>query len=212
MDVAVEHGHRPELLEQLERAGAVPGAPAPLLVHDPQRDVGEHHDRRRGRLALEVVGEPGDLLVTQRAEAAGLQVDHVDEADEVHAVLVEAVPAGALGVLAVALAVELDLFVDDVVLARHVVHVEAGGLDDAVGVVELLRLRQVGDVAGVDHELGLGRQRLHLGDRLLQRAGGVGIGGLVEADMAVADLKEGQPGRLCGQCRLDEAERAGHAA
>src|ERR1700745_3214731 len=45
------------------------------------------------------------------------------EPHEVHAVLVEAVPAGALGVLAVALAVELDLLVDDVVFARHVVHV-----------------------------------------------------------------------------------------
>ena len=42
-----------------------------------------------------------------------------------HAGIIEAVPAGALGVVAVALAVELDLLVDDVVLARHVMHVEA---------------------------------------------------------------------------------------
>ena len=36
--------------------------------------------------------QPLELLGAQRAEAAGLQVQHVHEADEVHALLVEAVP------------------------------------------------------------------------------------------------------------------------
>src|SRR5262249_3013129 len=138
---------------------------------------------------------------------AGLEVDHVDEADEVHAVLVEAVPAGALRVLAVTLAVELDLLVDDVVFARHVMHGEARGADDLVGVVELLRLRQMRDVAGVDHEGGPDRQRLHLGHRLFQGAVDVGIGGLVEAHVAVADLQEGE---AAGALRLrlaNDAER-----
>ena len=105
--------------------------------------MGEHHDRRRGRAALEVVLEPGELLVAEIAEAAGLEVDDVDQADEVHAVGVEAVPAGALGAAAVALEVELAVLVEDVVLARHVVHVEPRLRDDAVGVVELRRLRQM---------------------------------------------------------------------
>ena len=65
---------------------------------------------------------------------------HVDQADEVHAVGVEAVPAGALGALAVAFAIELRVLVEDVVLAGHVVHVEPGLRDDAVGVVEFRRL------------------------------------------------------------------------
>ena len=47
--------------------------------------------------ALEVVLEPFELLGAEIAEAAGLEVDDVDEADEVHAAGVEGIPAGALG-------------------------------------------------------------------------------------------------------------------
>ena len=112
--------------------------------------------------------------------------------DEVHAAGVEAVPAVALRAAAVALAIELRLLVDDVVLAGDVMHVELGLRDDLVGVVELGGLRQMRDVAGVDHERRLRRQRLDAADGLLQRALGVGIGGLVEAHVAVADLQEGE--------------------
>ena len=129
-----------------------------------------------------------------------------------HAAGVERIPAAALGAAAVALLVELDLLVDDVVLARHVMHVELGLRDDAVGIVEFLDLRQMGDVAGVDHERRLFRHRLDLVDGLLQRAERIGIGRLVEADMAVADLQERHPGGLGGQRRVDDAERARHAA
>ena len=113
-----------------------------------------------------------------------------------HAVGVEAVPAGALGAAAVALAVELLVIVEDVVLARDVVHVEARLRDDAIGVVELGRLGEMRDVAGMNDEGRLHRQRVDLVDRFLERADGIRIGGLVEADMAVADLQECQPARL----------------
>ena len=75
---------------------------------------------------MQIVLEPGELLGAEIAEAAGLEVDDVDEADEVHAAGVEGIPAGALGAAAVALAIELDLLVDEVVLAGHVMHVELG--------------------------------------------------------------------------------------
>ncbi len=143
--------------------------------------------------------QPFKLLAAEIAEAAGLQIHDVDEADEVHAVGVERVPAGALGAAAVALAVELDLFVEEIVLAGHVMHVELGLRDDAFGVVEFGRLRQMADVAGVDHEGRLDRHRLDLADRLFKRAERIRVGRLVEADMAVADLQEGQAGRL-GAC------------
>ena len=61
----------------------------------------------RGRAALQIVLQPFELLGAEIAEAAGLEIDDVDEADEMHAVGVEAVPAGALGAVAVALAIEL---------------------------------------------------------------------------------------------------------
>ncbi len=114
-----------------------------------------------------------------------------------HAGVVEAVPAvaqdGALGSLAVAVEVGPALaLVEHVVLARHMEGVEPGFLQDLVGVVELLRLGQLGDVAGMDDEVGLARQGRDLGHRLAERDAGVGIGVLVEADVAVGDLQEGE--------------------
>jgi hypothetical protein len=76
------------------------------------------------------------------------------------------------------------------VLARHVVHVETRGADDLRGIVELGRRRQMGDVAGMEHERRLVGERLHLGDGLLQRAERVRVCGFVEADMAIGDLQE----------------------
>ena len=65
------------------------------------------------------------LVVAEIAEPAGLEIEHVDQADEMHAVGIEAVPAAALGAFAVAVAVELHLLVEKIVLAGHVMHVEA---------------------------------------------------------------------------------------
>jgi hypothetical protein len=43
----------------------------------------------------------------------------------------------------------------------------------------------------MDHERRLGRQRIDATHRLLEGAERIGVGRLVEADMAVADLQEG---------------------
>src|SRR5215470_9148131 len=68
------------------------------------------------------------------------------------------------------------------------------------------------DVAGVDHERGFYRQRLDSVNGFLIGAGRIGIGRLVEAHMAVADLQECQaPGVLCHRF-VDDAERARHTA
>ena len=97
----------------------------------------EHHDRLRGRTAFDVVFQPFELLVTEIAKPAGFQIDHVDEPDEVHAIVVEAVPASALGAASVAVAIKLALLViEQIVFARHVVHVEPCLRDDAIGIVE----------------------------------------------------------------------------
>ena len=66
------------------------------------------------------------------------------------------------------------------------------------------------DVAGVDHEGGLLRDRLDVGDRLFQRALGVRIGRLVEAHVAVADLQEGEALGV-GGLRLHRPGRANAA-
>src|SRR5580704_2796678 len=102
MDVAVEHGHRAELLEIGQCLRAVFRAPAPFRIDRPQWDVSEDHDRRRSRTASDVGLQPLELFSAEIAESAGFEVDDIDEADEMHAVGVEAVPARAFGALAVA--------------------------------------------------------------------------------------------------------------
>src|ERR1700719_787160 len=144
MNVTVEHRHRTEPFEGRQCLLRIVGAPTPVLVDRPQRNMSEDDDRRGCGETLHIVGEPGELLGAQNTHAAGLEVHHADESDEMDAIVVERIPAGALGVLAVALEVGLARrFVDEVVFARHVVHVEPGGADDLSGIVELfLRLKK----------------------------------------------------------------------
>src|SRR5262249_17904314 len=68
------------------------------------------------------------------------------------------------------------------------------------------------DVAGVDHEGRLLGQRIDLADGLFQRAERVGIGGLVEADMAVADLQEGETMAVRSLRLAHNPERVRYAA
>ena len=213
MDVAVQDRDRAEALEVGERLGGVVGAPAPRRIDAPEGDVGEDDDRLRGRAAPEVVLEPFELLRAEAAEPAGLEVDDIDQAHEVDARGIEAVPAGSLGAAAEPGPVG-GAFVDQhVVLAGDVVDVEPGALDQRLRRVELGLLREVADVAGVQHEGRLWPQGLDSLDGQAERAGDVGVGGLVEADMAVADLDEAEParGRL-GRLGGADQPRARHAA
>ena len=54
-------------------------------IHRPQRDVREDDDRRAALETLDVLLEPFELLVAERAEPARLEIHDVDEADEVDA-------------------------------------------------------------------------------------------------------------------------------
>src|SRR5690242_2999732 len=99
--------------------------------------MGEDDDWRGVRFVLDIVGEPGELVRPEPSQAAGLEVDHIDEADEVNAVIVEAVPTRALGALAVAGEIGLaQALVDDVMLAGNVVNVELDLTDQLVAIVE----------------------------------------------------------------------------
>jgi hypothetical protein len=126
----------------------------------------------------------------------------------VNAVLVERVPAGALGALAVALHVGLTgSLVDHVMLAGDIVALETELADHLGGIVEFLVLRQVGDVASVDQEGRLGLQALHLGDRILEGGERIRVGGQVEADVAVGKLQKGQP--TLGSLDVTQERRGG---
>ncbi len=58
----------------------------------------ENHDWCVGAKAFQVVLEPFELLVAKLTQTAGLKINHVDEANEMNAVFVEAVPTGPFGV------------------------------------------------------------------------------------------------------------------
>jgi len=147
-------------------------------------------DRRQ---TFDVILQPFELLISEIAETARFQIDHVDETDEVDAVLIKAVPTCTFRPLAVALQVGFAAaLVDHVVLARHIECCQSGCLDRLIGVVELHVLRQVGNVAGMKHKGRLDPHRLDLGDSLLQSGERIWVHRLVEADVAVADLQEGE--------------------
>src|ERR1700677_5069691 len=100
MNVAVEHGHRTEAREKRERLRAVLRSPAPFGINDPEGNMREDDDRLRCRPAFQIVRQPGELFGAEIAETTGLQIDDVDEADEMHACLIEGIPAGAARLLA----------------------------------------------------------------------------------------------------------------
>src|SRR5262249_27610784 len=114
-------------------------------------DVSEDHDRDAVGEAREVGAQPGELIVSQDPEAlAGTLARDVDEADEMHSVVVEAVPALAFGARAETLQV-FRLVADDVVFAGDAEDLaDLGFLEDLRDGVELPGGREVGQVAGMD--------------------------------------------------------------
>ena len=96
VDMPVQHGDRAELFQIGQCLCAVGGAPAPVLVHRPQRHMCEQHDRRAGGQVRHILLQPFKLVVAQIAQPVALQVHDIDQADEMHPVVVEAVPAVTL--------------------------------------------------------------------------------------------------------------------
>src|SRR5215471_14741794 len=70
----------------------------------------------------------------------------------------------------------------------------------------------MGDIAGMNDEGWLHAKGLDLADCFLERTEGIGVGWLVEPDMAVADLQEGQPARFGSRRLADNAHRTRHTA
>src|SRR4051794_26493721 len=106
--------------------------------------MGEDHNGRARRQAGDVVLQPLELIFTEIAETAGLEVHDIDETYEMHALLVETVPAGAACSLAVAVEIGLALLiVEQIMLSGDVEDREAGLLDHLIGIVEFLVLGQV---------------------------------------------------------------------
>src|SRR5271169_3962869 len=93
MDMPIQDGNRAEALQVSEGLLAVVGAPTPFGINRPERDVREHDHRRAAFQVPYIILEPLELLGAERSEAAGFEVHYVDEANEVRALVVKAVPA-----------------------------------------------------------------------------------------------------------------------
>src|SRR6185312_4122402 len=135
----------------------------------------------------------------QVAESAGLEVQHVDQAHEVHAAMVEAVPAPLVLALAETTEELRAVVADHVVLARHVEHLALAGtrlLHEPLHGGERVLPRQVGEVAGVQYKIRAHRQRVDLGQRRAERGRRVRVRREVEADVRIADLGEAEGGVL----------------
>ena len=157
------------------------------------------HDRRAGGASLEVICDPCELLGAECAEAAGLELQHVDQRHEVDAGVIEAVITLVPGRLAEAVEVFRDRGVGGVVLTGHGVQLRgAQPREELLSQIEFRRLREMRDVAGVDDERRLLGQAVDDVDRAVERSGHIGIRLLVEADVAIADLHEERPAETCG--------------
>src|SRR5205823_3378486 len=95
VDVTVKHCHGAKALQVSKRSLAVACAPAPLRINRPERDMREDDNRRAGSEILHVGLEPFELLVSELTQTAGLKIQNVDQSNEMDAVLIEAIPAGA---------------------------------------------------------------------------------------------------------------------
>src|SRR5437867_10638362 len=107
--------------------------------------------------------------------------------------VVEAVPAAALHAQRLAVAREIGraIVIEDVVLPGHIADsLRPESFEHLIGGVELVGLGQLRDVAGVQHERRMPRHCVELGDRFLKRRRDVLVRLLIEADVAIADLRE----------------------
>src|SRR5579864_3004950 len=142
---------------------------------------------------LYIILHPFQLLASQAAQTAGLQVHDVDQSDEMNAFLIKAVPACALGVLAIAFQILLAVVADYVMFAGNIKDIlSAGAFQQLVNAIKLFRLGKVCDIAGVKNEARLRRQGIDLVDRRFQRSCNISVGRLVESHMAVTDLDKAQ--------------------
>src|SRR5690349_17759180 len=111
----------------------------------------------------DIIADPGDLIGAEAAETTRIQMHDVDERDEVHARLIETVPAVAARVRAEAVQKFTTVTrVLRVMFTRHEMNWHIEFAQNLLGVVELLGRREVGNVAGMDDEIGLTRQRTDL--------------------------------------------------
>src|SRR5690348_2429226 len=112
-------------------------------------------DYRRAVLhRSQIVFQPFQLLVAKVTETSRFQVHYIHKPDEVDAVLVEAVPARALGVSGITLTEHRAIVVQHIVFAWDKEHFFARAFEYLVDRIELFRRGEMSDVSGMKNEIG----------------------------------------------------------
>src|SRR5882762_1464229 len=108
------------------------------------------------------------------------------------------------------------IIIQDIVFAGHEENFFARGLQDLTHSVELFRLGQMADIAGMKQEFGRLLQRIDLVYRRLKRSRNIRVRRLVESHVAIANLYKtklaGRYRRLVEIGKLAQAIRLQHAA
>src|SRR6185437_13633615 len=191
MDMSVEYRNGSEAFEVFEGLLVVFCPPSPIGINAPQGNVSEHHDWSAGRNSTQIILEPCDLFIAELAHA--FELYDVYQSNEMHAFVIEAVPASAFRSLPISVQKLLAIIDRRVVLARHIENLlRLGALEHLVHGVELGGLGLMAQVAGVDDEIRLLRQSIDAVHGSLQGRHDIGVGRLVETHVAVADLDEVQ--------------------
>src|SRR5262249_31793211 len=121
VNVAIQDRDGAEALQDRESLGAVLRSPAPFGVDRPQRNVREDNNRSAGADPGDIFAEPFQLLGSDGAEA--LQLRAVVQANEMNALVVEALPGLSGGRFAEALEIEFAVVAGDIVFAGDVEHI-----------------------------------------------------------------------------------------
>src|SRR6516225_2198683 len=151
VNVAIQHRHRAEALEQRQGRSTVVSAPTPFLVDHPERNMSEDNDWC-GRAELREIGlQPCELFGANVAHCIDLNA--IVQTDEVNTFVIKAVPAVADGVLSKPLLI-LFAVIQKIVLARNIEDLVAESFDEFGGGIELSRFGVLGYVAGMEHEVG----------------------------------------------------------
>jgi hypothetical protein len=151
-------------------------------------------DHRRAAFQVpHIILEPVELVGAERAEATGFEVHYVDEADEVRALVVKAVPALSFRIFAKAIQVLLAIVGEHVVLAGNEKDSpRLGALEYLLGRVKLGWFGKLRNISGVQQEVRGGRRTVNPVDGDLKGRSDIGIGLFAESDVGVADLDEAE--------------------
>src|SRR5579863_8682322 len=166
----------------------------------------KHHNRRTGPQPAYILLKPRQLLLSDCAEPFELR--RIVQADEVNSFVLETPPASPHAPCAETLEIPLAVIAQQIVLAGDVEHLLlTQSSKELIERIELIGLRQMRKVPGMQDEIRLPAECVDLVHGGLEGCIHIGIGGLVEADVAVADLYKSEIFRM--RLLIGSAHQAG---